>query len=458
MIGRGSSTCSRACFLRMAALVALTWIACLGPNSTSQAQDSLPEDGKSHDTNSSSTMSSAGTSAQARQGSGANERPNPLQTGHDEFEILPLPPEALARHPVNKLMQQAREDAPKATLTLEELAAGLAKYEADFVSLRDFRLHTKTMKVEQGVNSKYGHPIEGFEQEIARKGGAWFARANEFYDRKEWITFRSIWRDGVSISEENSYYMISTGIAPRFVRADAYTQLMGVDLLREIPGSEDMAREKSRFSFLDRDFFAKLDQYHVLPAQEEVDGHWCHVVQDADLQTLWIDPARGFVMPLRVYNWPDTKACQRVVRQKDYAELAPGLLIPWTIEDDLYAQPIAIEQAFFNMVTAYTTSKVLETQCTPVDDALFTMPMHDGWEVHDFVQDRKYIVGRDQVEPFHDAIAFSRRASDRSVWKSIGLSLGIIGGLLLSAVFLSKIVTIRREARSELNSAALNRD
>ena len=349
--------------------------------------------------------------------------------------------EIIARHPLNDLLI---EDplAPDATATLGEIAEGVREYQRRLTSLRNFWMHSEIVNVEQGVDSEYGHPIAGFGQIIARKEDAWLAMRTDWED-EIFVPYYAIWRDGISLSQEYRHFSIVRGPAARFSRAQYYTYLMGVDILREMPGSQQLSKEKLRHSFLDRDFLQKLDHYQVLPKQQQIDGAWCHVVQYPGFQTMWIDTNQGFVVRQLVYNWRVGGPCERVIQQRDFREIDEGLLFPFSIVEKLYAQPLSIERPYWNQITATLTIQIKDFRTSDLDPQLFNLPISEGTEVYDFVRKKQFVVAHQGEEPFYEAIQFARSVGGRS-WTSIGLAIGALGGLILACMFARKAYLIRK--------------
>jgi hypothetical protein len=75
----------------------------------------------------------------------------------------------------------------------------------------------------------------------------------------------------------------------------------------------------------------------VLPYQEQVDGSWCHIVQAADTEKLWFDPAIGFA--LRQRELYETKSGRPMVHYElsDFRENPPRTWMPWRLRRRIYA-------------------------------------------------------------------------------------------------------------------------
>lgn len=83
----------------------------------------------------------------------------------------------------------------------------------------------------------------------------------------------------------------------------------------------------------------------VLPEQEQVDGAWCHVVQCADVQKLWVDPQIGFAVRRKERHKPgsarddfnDGKPLPLAdYKFSNFSEAVPGLWLPLHCERITY--------------------------------------------------------------------------------------------------------------------------
>ena len=87
---------------------------------------------------------------------------------------------------------------------------------------------------------------------------------------------------------------------------------------------------------------ADSDDYNtVRPRQEKHDGHWCHVLESADRDRLWIDTQRGFSLLVRETR--DSESGHLFVRIElgAHRELKPGVWLPtWirNIQFDYFAK------------------------------------------------------------------------------------------------------------------------
>jgi hypothetical protein len=70
---------------------------------------------------------------------------------------------------------------------------------------------------------------------------------------------------------------------------------------------------------------AKSNKYVVRPRQELIDGRWCHVLEYADHDCLWIDLDRGCAVLLRETRDPASNALVQKIESYEHAEVVPGL-------------------------------------------------------------------------------------------------------------------------------------
>ncbi len=385
--------------------------------------------------------------------SGAVQEPNvqaepaqPNQQPDEGVNQIPTDEEIQARHPIHRLLVQDSE-APDATLTLEQLIAGVADYQQRLTTLPNFLIDSTVEKVEEGAPTRYGHPLSGFRWLIARRNSdTWLAKVWEPAG-ENFVPYSALWQEGMTLSQEMHHFSIVWGVGARFSNVQAYTMLMGIDIIRDMPGSDQLQREKSRHCMLQQDFIDLAERYVVLPKQQLVDGAWCHVVQSPGFHTMWIDSNLGFVIRQRVYDWHQDSSCERVVYQKDFQEVAPGLSFPFTIIDELYAQPLQIERPFWNEITATSTSRVINFQTAAISEEVFDLEIPVGVEVYDYVTEKQFVVSPADSPPFEDALDFSRRMGEKS-WTTIGFGLGALGGLLIAFMLFRKSFAIMMERKS----------
>jgi hypothetical protein len=77
----------------------------------------------------------------------------------------------------------------------------------------------------------------------------------------------------------------------------------------------------------------------VRPLQEQVDGAWCCVVERPGVDTLWLDPALGFMMRRREWLHGHRVAPARDYELSGYRPMGPGIWLPWQVRRVSYKAP-----------------------------------------------------------------------------------------------------------------------
>ena len=79
--------------------------------------------------------------------------------------------------------------------------------------------------------------------------------------------------------------------------------------------------------------------YRVRQARETVGGADCWVVEDAGQDKLWLDPAKGYALVQREWNWGLNRPLQFRYLNSDFKEVAAGLWLPLTARCEAMYDP-----------------------------------------------------------------------------------------------------------------------
>ncbi len=112
----------------------------------------------------------------------------------------------------------------------------------------------------------------------------------------------------------------------------------------------------------------------VLPSQEPVDGHWCHVVQVADVEKLWFDAAIGFA--LRRRDLYEAKSERPTVRYElsDFRENPSKTWMPWRLRRLIHGEPQAGSTEPSIKSDTLAVVRKFEVNQVPADLFQFTPP------------------------------------------------------------------------------------
>lgn len=78
---------------------------------------------------------------------------------------------------------------------------------------------------------------------------------------------------------------------------------------------------------------AASDRYIVAPSQEQRSGRWCHVLEAAGHERIWIDVERGGLITGREFYDRTTQSVVQTLDMSDHREVAPGVWVPYKIHN-----------------------------------------------------------------------------------------------------------------------------
>jgi len=153
----------------------------------------------------------------------------------------------------------------------------------------------------------------------------------------------------------------------------------------------------------------------ILPLQEQVDGHWCHVLDFPDTARYWVDVKCGCVVRKWQFNWKGTKILRRVIENSQVREVKPGLWLPLEQRVSTYAEPETEERKFWGQKTNERdmSADVAFNIVADSDLAINALP---GTFVTDNIQLTRYRIASPNQEPFEDAIEFGKRVRGGGYW------------------------------------------
>jgi hypothetical protein len=110
--------------------------------------------------------------------------------------------------------------------------------------------------------------------------------------------------------------------------------------------------------------------YRVRQAKETVGGADCWVVEDGGQDKLWLDPAKGYALVRREWNWGANRPLQFRYQNSDFKEVAAGLWLPMTAQCEAMCDPDQGPE-FAGKVEARFSVTVLKYQANNVPEELF---------------------------------------------------------------------------------------
>jgi hypothetical protein len=185
------------------------------------------------------------------------------------------------------------------------------------------------------------------------------------------------------------------------------------------------------------DMVAAPDRLKLRPRQEQVDGHWCHVLEAPGVATYWVDTNAGFSVRRWQHNWKGHTLPQRQYENRDLREVKPGLWLPAAQREILYADPSHDDAKYWG-------KRVNERDLTAnvtfgkVTDADFAIDVKPGDFVADNIQLTRYRIAYPDQQPFEQAIEFGKRVGSRSAaWRTF-LYLQALVALLAAVYFVAR--------------------
>jgi hypothetical protein len=124
--------------------------------------------------------------------------------------------------------------------------------------------------------------------------------------------------------------------------------------------------------------------YRVLPAQELVDGHWCHVLEYPRLDKIWVDPKLGCAIRKRE-RYTEAKGNPFLFQSNhssQFIESAPGIQVPAKFTCAYFAGP-GDPPEFLGRQYLELTITVKNIAVNQVTDADFYLPVQPGTIVVD---------------------------------------------------------------------------
>jgi hypothetical protein len=225
------------------------------------------------------------------------------------------------------LVASRAEDAPPATRSIDEVRAA--------VSVAQERIRSLLIEFQGRDLSR--PPDEYIASVVAAKGP----------NRYQFVEHRAGGVAGVDLALHQSYYDVVSwnvyfplkhryeitrkfAVHPYTLKARGATIYLALgwwppDDTSAPPALDD----KSRFL----QSLLKLPTCRVRPAQERIDGRWCHVVDVPGLDTLWIDFDEGLLIRHDCYVGDPPRLRARY-RLEEFREVAPGVKLPFKIVNE----------------------------------------------------------------------------------------------------------------------------
>lgn len=131
------------------------------------------------------------------------------------------------------------------------------------------------------------------------------------------------------------------------------------------------------------------NRYQVLDRQELVDGTWCHVVMSPELDTLWFDASRGFVLLQRELRFAPGKPLKLRIQNHQLREIEPGFWLPLhSIRDDFGSvnDPDAVNKVILSQSIQVKAIEIRRN----LPESFYRLAFPDGTHIDDDINDVRY--------------------------------------------------------------------
>lgn len=172
----------------------------------------------------------------------------------------------------------------------------------------------------------------------------------------------------------------------------------------------------------------EFGRYTVRPLQEQVDGHWCDVVELPGFDRVWLDHKLNYAIRRRTrWNSPKTQHILSRYTNSDFRETIPGLWIPYQVVAETGCGQAGVCQR--------TTLKLIQFRVNEVHDSDFRIRLLSGATVTDTATGKSTIYREDFGDASIDLLTREARRHFRSPqW--LPLFAGIIGAISVGVLLL----------------------
>jgi hypothetical protein len=321
--------------------------------------------------------------------------------------------------------------ARPATMTVDEIAAGMARLD------ERFNANAHPYQVEYEKSARYfglfdnGKP-RGVVSRVthARKGQKIFVHFKNNDDADTINKNEEVWFAwdgkicGRKTGETIDYYSY---LNPVLLNYFEYFRDIDVDTYKHIdaPYSEDSPIPSSQV-FSEKQFDAQprmlkenRSRYTLRPEQEQVDGAWCHVLEWPGFDVIWVDTNRSCITLRREYR---VRGLLRSLRlNKDLKRFSNGLWLPTLTEQTTYVLPGMPPGRLKPGDVAYDQRiKLIGAKFDNVNDDVFKLPIRpdETLLVHDSIRHMSYVRHPAGTDPLDAALKEVETHTNWETWKS----------------------------------------
>ena len=356
--------------------------------------------------------------------------------------------------------------AQPATMTLDELVAGMERTAANWVSLHSWMIHYHHTR-------KMLTPVPGFEDNFppnemvnARKGKWMYSWESQRLDPKlnptagpedrsqYWIA----WKGDVCVERDDNQLSILPEPSSRAYQTFFFTGWLGLDLqadmevrsgyLRKLFKGSRPSERMARIS-LPGAIIRSKREYKVRPQLEVVDGAPCYAIERPGYDVLWVDPSIGYLFRRRLYYDPPGVLAADL-RHEDFRKYAPGIWLPQRSKSMAYLPDNLNLPEHKGKVNALLQHTLVAARFNDLPDSFFTVPLPEQATVHDYIRGYTYIKhppGSDPLQHALDRALASSPDVGRWSWQKIAMVAAIGIEVILLGLMGQRIEAVRRRPR-----------
>lgn len=186
------------------------------------------------------------------------------------------------------------------------------------------------------------------------------------------------------------------------------------------------------------------DEYRVLPQQSLIGETWCHVIERANTDRMWVqlEPDKVAILRREGY-WPNSDLMRHRIEYRDFKPVSERVWLPWTIEFTLFAPPWDNPALHHKPVYRHIL-RVSQLVADPVEDTTFRATIPEGAAVIDCVSSgpdsnrQISFVNRPGINPFEFGSEMLRAEAmlSRRRWPWRPIVVAVVVVVMLASVLL----------------------
>lgn len=336
------------------------------------------------------------------------------------------------------------------SLTRDEVVAGLAKQAQLFTGQQNWMVHYKNVRenVEPVPGAELHWPPMELTNARTRDGWMYTHTIQDDLGGRFKVNHWISWKDKVCVDRTHNSVMILPEPSVSFFSLFCYPASLWVDVFSDITlHSPDVIKSVgyTRPSECFKDAFTNCvvrdpSHYKLRPNLERVDDGMCYVLEAPGWETIWIDPALGFVARKRVRGNSRGKVGWET-RNEQFKDCGGGLWLPQKQETWVY-NPTNVDPKYLDKVAYHEVNTVIEIRVNDVPESLFDVPIPDEANVDDYIRGVQYQRPAKSGDPLETAVeqVQAHPVQNAGTWMKAGvLGLIVIGlGLLCFFLWLGK--------------------